>query len=240
MTYNHKYITGQIYSNYANLDNLETSVNFNYWRVDLVHADSFIQVVQDVMTLTKDIIDSDTGNYRWYTTFTFPQVPNNCYRFVIIDTTSDAVVYISDTFEVTTNNGLILCKWRNAKNMLNYNYQTLTSFYNVSHFELKRRKPNIVIQRNGYELSDGSFEPVRTVRGKTHEYVTGWFDEKEHDAMNALIIQSDVQVDINGLYISVIFTEDTTYETDYQEDYEFIQAGFRLEQPDQASNNKAI
>lgn len=239
-TYEHKYLINQSYSHYANIDTLETNANFNYWRVDLVHADSFVQVVTDVMTLTKDIVSGT--DYRWYTKFTFPSVPNNCYRFVIIDTAnSDAVLYISDELKsVSSDDGLILFKYRNAKNILNYNYEGLPTFYNIFHVEVKKRKPNVNLSRDGYDLTSGTFKPVRTVRTKNYEFVTGWFDENEHDAMSATLIHSDLQLGIDGNYLAYTLPEDGGYDTDWQEDYEVITTGFRLEQNNESSSNKAI
>ena len=242
MSFEHKFLIGQEYSNYANLDTLEGSVNFNYWRVDLLHADTYIQVVQDVMTLTKDIIDTDTGNYRWYTSFTLPTVPNNCYRFAIIDTAdNDYVKYLSDPIEiVNSTDGLILCKYRNAVNILNYNYATLTSFYNVAHVELLKRKPATPINTGGYNKADGSFFRVRTVRTKTYEFVTGWFDEDEHDATNTMIFHNDLQLAIDGIYTDFNFPEDGSYDPAWEENYEYIQVAFRLEQDNQSTSNKAL
>ena len=239
-TYNHKYVTSQEYSSYSNNDTLEDNVNFNYWRVDLVHADSFVQVVNDVMTLTKDIVSG--SSYRWYTTFTFPVVENNCYRFVIIDTAnSDAVLYISDTLEsVDSSTGLMLVKYRNAVNMQNYNYAALPTFYNVFHVELSKRKPLPQKTVGGYDLADGTFFRVRTVRTKTHEFITGWFDEEEHDATDVMSIHSDLQLAIDGNYLAYNSGEDGGYEPPWEENYELIQVSFRMEQENESSSNKAL
>ena len=241
-TYNHPFLVGQSYSFYANNDVLDTSTTFNYWRVDLVHEDSFIQVYQDVMTLNKDIIDATTGDYRWYSTFTFPTVTNNCYRFVIIDTAnSDAVLYISDTIEsVDSSDGLILCKFRNGVNIQNYNYVGLPTFYNIFHVELNKRKPLSQKNTGGYDLADGSFFRVRTVRTKTHEFVTGWFNEDEHDATDIMIIHSDLQLGIDGSYTAYNSGEDGGYEPPWEENYEVVQVAFRLEQENESSSNKAL
>jgi hypothetical protein len=238
--YNHKYVTSQEYSTYANNESLEDNANFASWRVDLVHADSFIPAVQSVMTLTKDIISGT--DYRWYSKFTFPVVPNNCYRFVIIDTAaSDAVLYISDTLEsVDSSEGLILSKFRNGVNIQNYNYAGLPTFYNVFHVELNRRKPLSQKTTGGYDLADGSFFRVRTVRTKTYEFVTGWFDEQAHDATDVMAIHSDLQLAIDGNYLAFNSGEDGGYEPPWEENYEVIQVAFRLEQKNESSSNRAL
>jgi hypothetical protein len=239
-TYDHKYLTDHQYTIYANNDTLDTNVSFNDWRVDLVHADSFVQVVNDVMTLTKDIISGT--DYRWYSTFTFPVVDNNCYRFVIIDTAdSDAVLYISNEIEsVDSSEGLILCKFRNGVNIQNYNYEGLPSFYNIFHVELDKRKPLSQKNTGGYDKADGSFFRVRTVRTKTYEFVTGWFDENEHDATDIMLIHSSLQLGIDGNYTVYNSGEDGGYEPPWQDNYQLIQVAFRLEQENESSSNRAL
>src|SRR5210317_830202 len=141
MAYKHKYVKGKTYAFYNNSDTLETTASFNYCGLDLVHADTFIQVVEDVAELSTDIL---SGGYRFYAdSFVFPNVANGCYRFVILDVSSgEEVLYISDPFEVVdSEEGLIPIKYRNAKNILNFNYEGLTSFYNLGHVEMLRRKP---------------------------------------------------------------------------------------------------
>jgi len=101
MGYKHKYVIGTAYSFYNNSDTLETTASFNYCGLDLVHADSFMQVIEDVATLSTDIF---SGGYRFYAeSFVFPQVTEGCYRFIVIDVAAgENVLYISDPFEVVS------------------------------------------------------------------------------------------------------------------------------------------
>lgn len=241
MRYKHKYVPGENYAFYNNSDDLEDNVNFNYWAFDLVHSDTFLPVYQDVTILEKDIISGT--DYRWYAdSFEFPSVPSGCYRFVILDLAdSEKVLYISDEIEVLdSTEGLVYCKFRNDKNISNYNYETLTSFYNLFHVELLRRKPLKPQITQGYDLSGGSFKRVRTTVTKTYEFVTGWFDEVEHDAMQDMIIHNDLNLAYSGNFNAMNFPDDSEYSIEWQENYEFIQASVRLEQNDKSSSKKAV
>jgi hypothetical protein len=165
-----------------------------------------------------------------------------CYKFIIIDTSaSNQVLYISREFEVVSaDTDLQYVKYRNGKNILNYNYETLTTFYNKFHVETFNRKPLRPTISEGYPLSDGSFNRVRTIFTKTYQFITGWFDENEHDAMQSAIIHSDYQIVLDNELKTVNTQEDVEYELEFEENYEFIQAAVRLEIADRASTNKAL
>lgn len=240
MAYKHKYVVGETYAWYNNSDALETTASFNYCGLDLVHADTFIQVIEDVATLGTDIL---SGGYRFYADdFVFPTVSDGCYRFIVIDVSAgENVLYISDPFEVVSSTtDLTYCQFRNGKNILNYNYEGLPSFYNKTHIELFKRKPLRPTITQGYSLSSGSFKRVRTLLTKTWEFITGWFDTKEHDGMQALVIHSDMQLSIDGNWEVMNLSEDSEYLLEWQENYEFIQASVRLQINDRSSTNKAL
>lgn len=241
MDYKRKYVIGGEYAFYNNSDDLEDNANFASWRVDLVHSDSFLTVVGNIFSVTKDVISG--SDYRWYnSSFTVPEVEAGCYKFVVIDTAaSDAVLYISRTFEVVNGSkDLMYVKFRNARNILNYNYTGLPSFYNISHVEMFNRKPQRPVTTEGYGLASGSFLRVRTILSKTYEFITGWFDEDEHDSTQAILIHSDLQIVIDGSFQAMKLGEDGEYLVEWAENYEFIQAAVRLHRVNKSSSNKAV
>ena len=240
MEYKHKYVIGETYAFYNNSDELEDNVEFNYWSFDIVHADSFISVYDDVAVLTKDIISGT--DYRWYAEdFVFPDVYPGCYRFRIVDTVQNNVVFLSDEFEVVdSTDDLMYVKFRNAVNILGYNYEGLPSFNNKFHIETFNRKPLIKSSTQGYDLSDGSFKRIRTIKTKDVELITGWFDEKEHEAMQAMIIHSAFYLALDGSFKLINFEDGAEYLIEWQENYDVIQASVRLEIDDRSSTNKAL
>lgn len=240
MAYKHKYVVGETYAFYNNSDTLEDNVEFNYWSFDIVHSDTFIEVYEDVTVLTKDIISGT--DYRWYASdFTFPDIENGCYRFRIVDTVQNNVIFLSDEFEVVSStDGLMYSKYRNAVDILNYNYEGLPSFYNKAHFEMFDRKPLIKTTTQGYDLTSGSFKRIRTVKTKDIEVITGWFDETEHEAVQSMIIHSDFYLALDGSFKLINLEEGSEYLLEWQENYEFIQASVRLEINDRSSSNKGL
>ena len=240
MGYKHKYVVGETYAFYNNSEDLETNVNFNYWTFDLVHSDSFIPVFDDVAVLAKDIISGT--DYRWYADeFVFPTVDNGCYRFIIQDTVQNQVLYVSNIIEVVSNDdGLTLVQWRNEKNILNYNYEGLPSFQNIAHFEVFKRKPLRPELTDGYPLANGSFLRVNTVLTKTFEFVTGWFDELEHDAFQEMLIHSSKLFAFDGNFNEMAKPSESEYLLEWADNYEFQQATVRLEQVSRSSSNKGL
>lgn len=240
MAYKHKYVIGSTYSFYNNSTTLETTASFNYCGLDLVHADDFSVVIRDVATLSTDIL---AGGYRFYAEdFTFPTVDEGCYRFIIVDVSvNENVLYISEPFEVVgSDTGLMYCKYRNAKNILNYNYEGIPAYYNKVHIELAKRKPLRPTTTQGYVLSSGSFKRIRTLLTKTWEFVTGWFDTKEHDAVQAVTIHSDLQLYIDSNWELMNVSDEGQYTLDWQENYEYIQASVRMQVNERSSSNKAV
>ena len=211
MAYKHKYVTGETYAFYNNSDELEDNVEFNYWSFDLVHSDTFIPVYEDVAVLSKDIISGT--DYRWYADdFIFPDIENGCYRFIIQDTVQNNVLYVSDIIEVVdSTDGLMYARFRNASNMLNYNYEGLPSFNNKVHIEMFDRKPLLSTTTQGYDLTDGSFKRIRTIRTKNIELVTGWFDENEHEATESMIIHSAFYLAIDDEFKLINFPDEFEY-----------------------------
>jgi len=240
MPYKHKYVVGETYAFYNNSDELEDNVEFNYWSFDIVHSDSFISVYDDLTVLAKDIISGT--DYRWYADdFVFPDIDTGCYRFIIVDTVQNNVIFISDEFEVVNSTeGLIYSKFRNVVNILNYNYEGLPSFYNKLHIQAFDRKPKISTVTKGYDLSDGSFKRIRTIRSKNIELITGWFDEKEHEAMQAMIIHSLFYLSLDDEFKLINYEDGSEYLNEWQENYQYIQASVRLEIDDRSTTNKGI
>lgn len=257
MAYKQKYVIGDTYAFYQNFGSLSNSTFFASWVLQLIHADSDPPeggtgnpVIGSVTTLVKDIISG--SSFRWYVNdFTFPSVPVGCYKWRVYDPVDEGQIWRSDEFEVVdSRDGLIRARYRNAKNILGYNYETLTSFYEKRNFELKVRKPIIKESAEGYAKVDSSFKRVRTTLVTTREFVTGWYDQLEHKAFHEAMIHSDFQLlyegvqtasmMLNTIWFSLTKPEDAEYEPDWQEDYEYIQAVVRLQEEDSGSSNEAV
>jgi len=233
---------GETFSFYANLDTLETNGNFNSWRLDFVDADTFITQYYGVGTLQDDIISG--YSYRFYLdNYTVPStIENGCYRMVIIDTTDNSVLYISNVFKVSDTIAPYSSRiqYRNAINILNFNYETI-SFTNEMRIDIKKRAPNYPVNRIGYQLISGSFNPVRSVQGTTYEFVTENYRELDHEAWNSATIQLlRIYNDDLAKFEPFRRSGESSYEVEWTQNYPAADGSIRLEQVNTFSSNKNV
>jgi hypothetical protein len=132
---------------------LITDTTFSDWRVALLHTDSNIVAYNNIVTLTQDII---TGSqFRWYFEWTVPVLVEGCYRLVVYNSTDSSIKFISETLlqfvEDTTDTSII--KYRNEVNIQNFNYETLTTWYNQYRLFFKRRAPQRQKNTIGYNVT---------------------------------------------------------------------------------------
>jgi hypothetical protein len=228
---------GDTFTFYANLDELETDTDFSNWHLDLLR-DDFTVAVQDIGTLTKDII---TGtSYRFYSSFTVPESLTGCYYLVVIDEFYNTVKYISSKLSSTTSEDYTyVVRFRNSKNILNYNYQTLTTYYNRFRVRMNKSQPEQKVTSKGYDLVNGSFNPVRYVKGKTYSVTTLWFDEGDHDAFGSALIHGEFILKELGQYIQYI-KDESEYEVDWNDNYPLSEGTIRLQRKNSFSSNKVL
>ena len=161
------------FSFYANLDQLEDDATFSDWHLHLVFED-FNIAYPDIGTLTQDII---SGNeYRFYSSFLVPTgLTAGCYRFVIQDDFYGTIKFISNKVvatEITDYTNTV--RFRNDKNIHNYNYETLTQFFNRFRIKLQERQQVPDTASTGYDLIEGAFNPIRTPPIVTGNLLKNW------------------------------------------------------------------
>lgn len=226
------------YSFYANLNELEDNANFSSWNVSLYHADSLVKEYDSILTLTKDIISGT--DYRFYSTFEMPTVANGCYYIIITDTVTNNVLYISNKLEVVSNiTDTTFIRYRNDQNILNFNYEGLTTFRNKFRVPIIRRQPLNSLSSEGYDLINGNFKRVRTERVKSLEVVTGFYDDQAHDALQTSLFHSTFEIQHENRWNQYILS-DGDYSPNWQEELEVSQATVRLELADRSSTNKGV
>jgi len=243
--YNSLFFPGESFANYVNLDTLEDNGNFANWSVDLYHAPTKTGIGAlawpGVFTPTKDIISGT--DYRFY--FAEQTIPigitDGCYRILITDTSAPTVLYVSEILEfISDSTNTLRIRYRNDKNILNYNYVTLSSFKNIQRIKLKRLKGVPVTNTTGFDRVGAGFQVVRSTLTKVWEFVTGWFDSDSHEAFNAATIHTTFEVFIDGNWVQHNRTDSSDYSTPFEEDYPLVQGVIELEQTNKASSNKAI
>ena len=245
LRYNNLFFPGETWANYVPLNTLETNANFSSWSVDLYHAPTKTGIGAlawpSVLTLTKDIITG--SSYRFY----FPEqtipinIADGCYRILITDTTGPTVLYISEIIEfISSKTNTLRIRYRNDKNIQNYNYVTLASFKNIQRIKLKRLKGRPLTNSTGFDRVGAAFKLVRSTSSQIWEFTTGWFDSDSHEAFNSATIHTTFEVFIDGNWIQHNRTDSSDYSTPFEEDYPLIQGIIELEQTNKASSNKAV
>ena len=144
-------VKDQTFSFYANLDTLETSSTFSSWHLHLLNED-FIIEVGDIGTLTKDIISG--SSYRFYSSFVVPinLTAGACYYLAVVDATDSTVKYLSNKLIASNSikSNMKLIRYRNDKNILNFNYESLSTLYNQFVIELAVIQSQYPTTRIGY------------------------------------------------------------------------------------------
>lgn len=232
-------VAGEVFAFYANLDALESSNTFDDWHLDLLFAEDFSVAHTDIGILTKDIISG--ASFRFYSEFTIPAgLTPGCYYLVIRDEFYDQVKYISNKLQYTTVlDYTFYLKFRNNKNILNFNYEGLLGFNNKVRVKLQKRQPQQDTTSIGYDLIAGNFNPVRYVKGKEFQFITLWYDEFDHDFFSAAIIHSSFLIIEDGAFVQYIRTEDN-YEIDWNNNYPLAEGTIRLQRKNSYTSNKTL
>ena len=239
-------VKGDLFSHYFNIETLETNANFSSWQLNLYFAIGETGIgaraYTNVFTLTKDIISG--SDYRFYIdTQVVPfDIDPGCYRMAVLDTVGAEILYITEIVEVRENTtGLLRCRFRNDENIMNYNYETLTTFKNRVNLPLKIRQPKIVPTSEGYDLSAGTFNQTRVTLVKEWEFITGWIDKDAIEAFHAMFIHSTFEVELergSGVYTAFRKGESAELEQDWGDDYPLVTTLIRLQEIDFATTNR--
>ena len=184
---------GDDFAFYINFDSAISTSGFSNWRLGLVDC-QFSLLVSNLGTLTQDLI-SGTSSYYIYSEFTWPVVPGRgLYYLIIYDSSDDSVKYRSNGLEKygtdRANENTLQVIFRNSANVFNFQYESVTGFYNKFRLPLWIRQPQPSDNTIGYDLNDGRFLPVRTVVKKT-ELLTTEGDQYYHDGFFAMTRHHD-------------------------------------------------
>lgn len=222
---------------YANID-LDDSSNFSSWRLDLLNSQGDT-IVFDVATLSKDIISG--SSFRFYVEdLEVPEVlPGGYYFAVRVDQNT---LYESNMFKISTISPYALkVRFRNNVNILNFNYETLTSFKNEFRLRLVKRQGSPVANRIGYDLINGNFNPVRTTTGIKLKFVTDFYSLLDHEAWNSAIIQDlEIYNDETGTWESFTLPDGGVIEIEYEKNYPLGTGQVTLEQDNTYNSNKNV
>ena len=222
---------------YANLDVLEDDPDFSTWTLNIAH-DNFIIAYPNVGTLNQDFI---TGyEYRFWSSFTVPEGINaGCYYLIVLDG-SHNVKYISNIIKAKeTTDYTFKTRYRNGKNILNFNYEGLTAFYNQFRIGLVIRQPIPQSRNVGYDLIRGSFNPVRNVTGSEKQFITLWYNEGDHEAFSAASSHRVFEVAEDGQWVLYVRGE-SEYNIEWADNYPLAEGDIKLQKSATYKSNKLL
>ena len=184
---------GDEFAFYINFDSAISTSGFSNWKLGLVDC-QYSLLISDIGTLSQDLIGT-TSSYYVYSEFTWPVVPGKgLYYLIIWDSSDNSVKYRSNALEKypawQANEQTQLVVYRNSTNIFNFQYESVTGFYNKFRVPIWLRDPQPSDDTIGYDLNDGRFLPVRTVVKKTYLFVTEG-DEYYNDGFFAMTRHHD-------------------------------------------------
>lgn len=226
-------LDGEKFACYANLDNEETT---SYaWQVNLVDENYNIQAY--------NVLDITYVGNRFYIEGVLDTTLNGCYHLSVM--VGNTVIYFSNLVYVGSlgfAQNTLKIRYRNPINILNFDYEGLPSFKNEFRIKMVKRKPKYPVNRIGYDLVNGSFNPVRTTKGLEYEFITMMYSELDHEAFNAASIQSlEIYNQDFDTWESFRRTDSGSYEVEWESNgFPLADGNINLEQLNAYSSNKNL
>jgi len=196
-------------------DNIVNIINFN---IDLVGINTEVVICdKNGKIVHSGIIINEvdcSGLISYYLDFDFPLIkPLNGYRFCIINTDTDGVLYVSNPFRVELKKNkrcFPLLEYRSGCDIFNYAYECITDKSNTLRvdFNVVDEQPDISLKQYR-EQSTGITRNQKSETSKVVTIETYYFDKGANDAMLALSTH-DVIV-LNGKNYTVKTAHKVTY-----------------------------
>lgn len=177
---------------YINFNSAISASGFSNWKLGLVDCNNSL-IHTDLATLTQDTI-TGTSSYYVYATVTWPVVPAIGLFRLIIYNGSDNVLYVSNylrRFDANkANKDTIEVVYRNSQNVFEFQYESVTGFYNKFRIPGWIRSQQPADNTIGYDLNDGSFLAVRS-EVKLSDLIITEGDKYHHQAFFAMTRHHD-------------------------------------------------
>ena len=136
--------------------------------------------------------DVDAGIHLYTHNNTFPSFDyKGVGYFLIIKNDRADVRYISNPIQIITESMLncstiVPVRYRSNAYAYSTYYNLATEFEHAHYLNLILHQPTPGEQSNGYEDTSGVYQRTRSVMRKTGNVATQWFDDKAHEAFNAM------------------------------------------------------
>lgn len=198
---------------YANLDNTIQDADFNDWVMDIYDRYGN-QIQAGVGTLVQDVISG--SEYRFYANFQIDSsVPNGIYYFVIYNSVTEELKYISNCFQVISNDEVdkyVFLSFKNSGNIYNFNYENVDSFNTVFiDAAVVEQQPDAEIK----QYQSQSTGKVRNLKSQVRKQVnleTHFFDDEANDAMLMLSVHDNIALNNGAFEVKTPFQIETRKE----------------------------
>ena len=190
--YSYPIVVGDTIGFYINFfDNMQEDVSA--WEIGWWIPNTII--LGNIATLNED--DVDGTNKNLYGEVTVGVLPRSLLRLVIYDTDdSNAIKYWSKPFRFrTSTEGTSVFKYRNYRNILNYEFENVATFYNQVRIDVRIGEPIATADTDGYDITTGHPVRSKTVHKLTREFETKFWDERAHQGFSAATEMSHIYFD---------------------------------------------
>jgi len=184
------FITGDSINFYINFYT-PIDVDVSAWKIGIWLPAVGI-VLGNIGTLNQDSVDG--VNFNLYASLTLGVMPGPWFRLVLYEGTT--VKYWSSPFTPrTVSTNTIVLKYRNSFNILNFEYENITTFYNKLRIMAKLGEPRVERESIGYDISSGLFVSAKSVLKISKNLAIFGLDENGHNAMGALPAHDEIYLD---------------------------------------------
>ncbi len=192
-----KVILGRAVSVYANIAAGVVDGDFANWSCAIYNQYGVINSGHGSFSVTQDSIGG--GAYRWYfsqTLTTSNFADGDYYRFVIYNTSTNDVKYVSNFFEVTTDEeNYAYVAYKNGSTLDSFNYTGLSSWTNKIALDLNVVGEEPEIETYDYhEISTGDIQISKTYKKQVITFEAYQFDYEARRALESLYACSNVSL----------------------------------------------
>ena len=198
--YLHVYNNGYEYQFYINFDAPILDSDFANWDLSVINAHDLQIVASNIAPLQKDIVSG--SNYNIYCTFETPELKTAKYQFMIHNTVTTDVKYLSNRFIITTNqDNTAFIEYRNDYNIYGIQFENLPSDFKISlRLHLNQIELNHETNVKQYRAaSTGKLRNISSSPDKVLKLQGFKFDEPAHDAMVALLSFDSLEIEAKNI-----------------------------------------
>lgn len=198
-----KAILGREMSVYANIAAGVTDADVANWTCAFFDRYGNVNSGHGTFSITQDNLGG--GAYRWYFSAT-PTTSNfssgEYYRFVIYNTSTNAVRYVSNFFEMTTDEeNTAYITWRNGSTFDSFNYTGLPSWTNKIGLDVNNIEETPEIEVFDYPMiSNGRIQTSKTYKKLVISLEAKQFDYEARRAYES--VYSCSSITFNGISIA--------------------------------------